>query len=864
MLLECGDAFDDPGASALDACEGDLSLGISTSGTVDTAAPGVYMLNYDVSDSAGNAALTVQRKVTVLDTQPPVIAINGLPIVEVVVGDSFVDPGAVALDVCGGDLTPSIVLSGVVDVLTLGSYTLEYTATDASGNSASVERTVNVVANTPPTLTLLGGAVLTADCGEPFVDPGALALDEQDGDISGHVQVTGAIDVTARGTYELTYTVTDRHGLSAAPVVRTVLVSDRKAPDVTVNGPLQVVLSCGTIYEDAGGTAVDACDGPVDVTINTSLLDTNTAGIYFVAVSAVDSSGNGRAVLRTISVVDDAAPTMTLFGPNPLALECGTDYIEFGAAVFDACDLSLDTFSVDLGSLDTTVEGTYAVTYTAADASGNSTVLVREVVVQNCETLETCLAACALEETPVDSDGDGLTDCEEACHGTEPSNPDTDGDGMADSFEVLHGLNPLADDADEDPDADDFTNLEEFLRNSDPNDPTSPSRVFFVAPDGVDIVEGGSQAAPWQTIAFALSQAASSVESPARINLFSGIYEEDVVLQPSLILASALNNSATVRGSIIGAEGATLEALSIEAVGDTDVLLSMEDVALRVAGCAFVGTPARLAIGIVTIGSSLGTSIIEQSTFSNLAVGIDISGDIPIIRRCVFQDLSGSGIVIRGAGSKQDTRTIGDITDPGSGWNNFNTPTIDGFAIVNGTGQTLVMENNEWGTEDPNEIQTVISGDADFEPFLPLGNAILAASLFCTLWDADDQQPIENASVTILPSSYAPVTANDRGVYAFPAIADGTYTVNCTAPGYQTITHPVQVAPAGLHSAIIPMPKSGAEGEGEGEGEKNPPACSAGEKGAGGGAGDLLLLGALTLALLAPSARRRNAILRKQ
>jgi hypothetical protein len=43
----------------------------------------------------------------------------------------------------------------------------------------------------------------------------------------------------------------------------------------------------------------------------------------------------------------------------------------------------------------------------------------------------------------VDSDGDGLADCEEAFLGTDPLSPDTDGDLISDLDEVRSGLNPL-------------------------------------------------------------------------------------------------------------------------------------------------------------------------------------------------------------------------------------------------------------------------------------------------------------------------------------------------------------------------------------------------------------------------------------
>jgi YD repeat-containing protein len=44
----------------------------------------------------------------------------------------------------------------------------------------------------------------------------------------------------------------------------------------------------------------------------------------------------------------------------------------------------------------------------------------------------------------VDSDGDGLSDAQEAILGTDPFNPDTDGDGFSDGVEVASGSDPLS------------------------------------------------------------------------------------------------------------------------------------------------------------------------------------------------------------------------------------------------------------------------------------------------------------------------------------------------------------------------------------------------------------------------------------
>ena len=85
---------------------------------------------------------------------------------------------------------------------------------------------------------------------------------------------------------------------------------------------------------------------------------------------------------------------------------------------------------------------------------------------------------------PPDSDDDGTPDYQDGCPNdpgkTEPGvcgcgEPDIDSepDGMIDCWEIDNDLDPNIDDTNEDPDEDGFTNLEEYQRNTDPNDPNS-------------------------------------------------------------------------------------------------------------------------------------------------------------------------------------------------------------------------------------------------------------------------------------------------------------------------------------------------------------------------------------------------------
>ena len=374
MTIEVGSTFTDPGATALDVGDGDLTSSIVVTGSVDTSTIGTYTLTYNVSDTSGNAADPVTRTVNVVDTTAPVITLLGDNPMTIEVGSTFTDPGATASDAGDGDLTSSIVVTGSVDTSTLGTYTLTYNVSDASGNVADpVTRTVNVVDTTAPVITLLGDNPMTIEVGSTFTDPGATALDAGDGDLTSSIVVSGSVDTSTIGTYTLTYDVSDASGNAADPVTRTVNVVDTTVPVITLLGDTTVTIEVGTTYTDSGATAADNYDG--DLTSSIAIVnnvDTSTVGTYTVTYNVSDTSGNAAdSVTRTVNVVDTTAPVITLLGDNPMTIEVGTTFTDPGATASDAGDGDLTSSIVVSGSVDTSTIGTYTLTYDVSDTSGN-------------------------------------------------------------------------------------------------------------------------------------------------------------------------------------------------------------------------------------------------------------------------------------------------------------------------------------------------------------------------------------------------------------------------------------------------------------------------------------------------------------
>ncbi len=82
-----------------------------------------------------------------------------------------------------------------------------------------------------------------------------------------------------------------------------------------------------------------------------------------------------------------------------------------------------------------------------------------------------------------DLDNDGLSAQEELAINTDPLSQDTDGDGIPDGYERDNQLNPLVNSATGDADNDGVQNLEEYIDNTDVNDPTSFENKSPIATD---------------------------------------------------------------------------------------------------------------------------------------------------------------------------------------------------------------------------------------------------------------------------------------------------------------------------------------------------------------------------------------------
>ena len=196
MTIDEDSYYEEPGYTAIDDFDGDISHNIYYNGTVNTARAGTYTITYSVTDKAGNTA-TATRTVEVVQVFVPVT-----------------EPPTEAPTEYEPEPTyePEYLEDMDMDMDAPESEYINYeTATQKESASAP---DVSLVGSNPIILHIGGSA---------YVEQGIVAMDEADGDISNSAVISGSVDTAAAGVYTITYAVQNSAGL-ASTISRTVRV----------------------------------------------------------------------------------------------------------------------------------------------------------------------------------------------------------------------------------------------------------------------------------------------------------------------------------------------------------------------------------------------------------------------------------------------------------------------------------------------------------------------------------------------------------------------------------------------------------------------------------------------------------------
>ncbi|MYC79205.1 MAG: DUF5011 domain-containing protein [Cenarchaeum sp. SB0661_bin_35] len=284
--------------------------------TITGLSPGNTTIYSTVRDVWGGSD-TKNFTVTVLPAAP-VITLLGQTNMTIPFNTTYVEPGYTATDHEDGDLTGNVTVTGTVNTNTIGTYTIHYDVTDSAGNNATRQnRTVNVVDETPPSITLMGPANMTVLVNSTYIEPGYTATDNVDGDITSRVVVTGMVNVTKAGTYRIHYDVTDDAGNQAIRQNRTVTVAPNMHPlaDAGVDQTIQiggmVTLDASASKDIDGDTLSYAWRQTAGLTV---ILSNDTAP--YATFTAPDIAGTLKFEVTVSDGFDTDADTVTIIIVN--------------------------------------------------------------------------------------------------------------------------------------------------------------------------------------------------------------------------------------------------------------------------------------------------------------------------------------------------------------------------------------------------------------------------------------------------------------------------------------------------------------------------------------------------------------------
>jgi PKD repeat protein len=394
MQLEQGYTFAEPGDSAFDNLNGNITANITSTSNKPNSfklnrpalVPGDYIISYNVSDSSGNAAVTRYRYIKVLpDTGKPDLEVAGPDTTFVLVNKSSTGyatlPGIISSEDLVDGTTVDTIAPMNIPINKLDTVVVMYSTSDQTGNRTVVYRYVVIYDNVAPVLSLIGKQTQYVPVNTAYTDSGADPKDNYytPTELRPLIQTKGSVDMSKLGTYTITYSLTDPSGNSATPVTRTVNVVDTSAPVLVLNGNKSDTIEVDSIYTDMGVAISDnyytGLKAVKTGTYYTTFSDGRATklGTYTIVYTVTDPSGNKASVTRFVTVVDRIAPEIMLLGNSSVSICRWANYKDSGYIVHDNyyTTVKVDTEGSFITKHGATIQGLYSLRYKATDGSGN-------------------------------------------------------------------------------------------------------------------------------------------------------------------------------------------------------------------------------------------------------------------------------------------------------------------------------------------------------------------------------------------------------------------------------------------------------------------------------------------------------------
>lgn len=314
------------------ACSGSVTItrtGVPANFVFPT---GTTTVIYTATDAAGNSAQVVQL-VTVTESPAVPPTITAPADVSVNTGPGATSCGTLVTDAALGTAIANDNCPGVTVTRTgvpagnffpVGNTTVTYTATDASGNTATDTQIVTVTDNTVPVVTPPGPVTLYTGPGATSCGVTVSNLDATLGTGSATDNCPGVGAVTRSGVPSgnffpvgnttVTYSATDAHG-NTGSATQTVTVVDNTNPVISCPADITIEPTCptGAIATYSTPTATDNCGvQSIDRTAGGASGSVFPIGTTTVTHQATDIYGNTASCSFTVTVLTPQAVIQNL------------------------------------------------------------------------------------------------------------------------------------------------------------------------------------------------------------------------------------------------------------------------------------------------------------------------------------------------------------------------------------------------------------------------------------------------------------------------------------------------------------------------------------------------------------------------
>ncbi|WP_179369016.1 HYR domain-containing protein [Candidatus Nitrosotenuis sp. DW1] len=355
---------------------------------------GLTQVTWTAKDSSGNISTAIQN-VTITDTTAPTIVAPS----DVTAEATSATDNTVSL------LTPEVrdivsqvtVTNDAPESFPLGETIVTWTATDESGNIATVPQKVVIVDTTAPTITTPSDITLEATSKS---DNTVLLETPVATDNVGMSSVTNdAPDTFQVGETIVTWTATDSSGLIST-VQQKINVVDTTIPIISVS---DITLEATSEHDNSVDLGNVKADDLVEIiSLTSDAPQVFSLGVTTITWTATDSSGNTATATQKITITDTTMPS--IIAPSDITLEAASsdgNIVSLGDAT--ASDAVLVS-SVTNDAPEKFPLGETTVTWTATDSSGNTATATQKITITD-TTMPSIIAPSDITLEAASSDG---------------------------------------------------------------------------------------------------------------------------------------------------------------------------------------------------------------------------------------------------------------------------------------------------------------------------------------------------------------------------------------------------------------------------------------------------------------------------